>query len=316
MAAHGATGARNPRFDASLDEGPSRQRRPNRRRQRNTVAAVGMLAPTVAMLLLLRILPGLNAVWDSTHRSSLLSGTSRFVGLGNFDFLLHSEGFHRTLGVTLLFALLVNPIQILLALGLAVLLNERLPGRGVWRTAVFLPIAVPAAASAVIWGVAMRPDGPMNAMLGFLGLPPQPFLTSPAQALPSIIVVLTWIGVGYWMIFLIAGLNDIPQDYYEAASLDGASKWQRFWHVTLPSLRRPLAFVLVADTVANFTVFAPVQILTNGGPQGSTNLLIYDTFQQAFVVGDANVAAAEVLVLLLMMLGIVILQFRLLGREG
>jgi len=284
--------------------------------QRNTVAAVGMLAPTMAMLLLLRILPGLNAVWDSMHKSSLLAGTTRFVGLGNFDFLLHSEGFYRTLGVTLLFALLINPIQILLALGLAVLLNERLPGQGIWRTVVFLPIAVPAAASAVIWGVAMRPDGPINAMLGFIGLPPQPFLTSPAQALPSIIVVLTWIGVGYWMIFLIAGLNDIPQDYYEAARLDGASKWQRFWHVTLPGLRRPLAFVLVADTVANFTVFAPVQILTNGGPQGSTNLLIYDTFQRAFVVGDANVAAAEVLVLLLVMLGIVILQFRLLGREG
>ena len=105
-----------------------------------------------------------------------------------------------------------------------------------------------------------------------LGIPPQPFLTSPQQALLSIMILLSWIGVGYWMMFLIAGINDIPATYYEAAAIDGASAWRQLWSITLPLLRRPLAFVLVADTVSNFLVFAPVQILTKGGPNGSTNL--------------------------------------------
>ncbi|MFB7533958.1 carbohydrate ABC transporter permease [Streptomyces sp. NPDC056178] len=161
-----------------------------------------------------------------------------------------------------------------------------------------------------------RPEGPLNAVLGTLGIPPQPFLTSSQQALFAVIVLMSWVGVGYWMMFLIAGLQDIPQECYDAAAVDGATAWQRFVHVTLPLLRRPIAFVLVADTVANFLVFAPVQLLTRGGPDGSTDLMMYDVFRRAYSVGDINFAQAEVVVLVAITLAVVSVQFRMMRGKG
>jgi multiple sugar transport system permease protein len=213
------------------------------------------------------------------------------------------------------FTILINPLQVATAFLLAVLYTRKAAGSKIWRSLVILPIAVPPAVSAVIWSVIYRPDGLANAFLDLLGLPAQPFLTSPQQALASIMVLLSWIGVGYWMMFLIAGINDIPRSYYEAASLDGASAWRQLWTITFPLVRRPLAFVLVADTVSNLLVFAPVQILTKGGPEGSTNLLMYDIFTRAYTLGDLNTAQAEVVILVLITLVIVALQFRLLKTE-
>jgi len=217
--------------------------------------------------------------------------------------------------VTLLFAVIINPLQVAAAFLLAVLFTRRAAGSKFWRSMVILPIAVPPAVSAVIWSVIYRPDGLANAFLAVLGIPPQPFLTSPQQALLSIMILLSWIGVGYWMMFLIAGINDIPSSYYEAASIDGASSWRQLWSITFPLLRRPLAFVLVADTVSNFLVFAPVQILTKGGPNGSTNLLMYDLYTRAYTFADINKAQAEVVILVLITVVIVAVQFRMLKSE-
>ncbi|WEK50808.1 MAG: sugar ABC transporter permease [Candidatus Kaistia colombiensis] len=163
-------------------------------------------------------------------------------------------------------------------MALALLMNQRMALDGVWRTLILLPVVIPQSISAIIWGVALRPDGPINAVLVALGLPEQGFLTSTTQAMPSLMVVVSWVGCGYWMTFLLAGLKDIPVSLYEAARLDGANRWQQLWNITLPMLRRPLLFVLVADTVANFLVFAPVQILTGGGPEETTNLIMSEIY--------------------------------------
>jgi multiple sugar transport system permease protein len=213
-----------------------------------------------------------------------------------------------------LFGIIVNPLQILVALVLAVLFNERLRGAGLMRTLVFLPVAIPQSVSAVIWAVAFRPDGPLNGLLERFGISSQGFLTSPTQALPSIIVVVSWIGVGYWMMFLVAGLKEIDPVLYEAAALDGAGRWARFWYVTVPQLRRQIAFVLVADTISNLLVFAPVQILTNGGPNGRTDLIMNDVFDRAYNQSDVGAAAAATLVVVALALMIVVVQFRLLSR--
>lgn len=263
-------------------------------------------------MLVLRLWPTVYALLDALDATA-----GRLPNPENFRFILGDPEFLGSLRTTLLFSVLVNPIQIGLALALAVLLNERLPLVGLWRSLVLLPVVVPQSVSAVIWGVALRPDGPLNAALSALGLAPQPFLTSPVQALPAIIVIVSWVGVGYWMTFLIAGLNDIPVSLYEAAAIDGAGPWQRFCNITLPQLRRPLTFVLVADTVANFLVFAPVQILTKGGPQGSTNLVMNEIFSRAFEAGDIGGAAAATTILVLVVLVVVSLQFRLmLGKDN
>jgi multiple sugar transport system permease protein len=176
-----------------------------------------------------------------------------------------------------------------------------------------LPIAIPLSVSSVVWGVGLRPDGPINATLVALGFETQRFLTSTDLALSSIILICSWVGCGYWMTFILAGLQEIPKSLYEAVRIDGANTWQAFRYVTLPQLRRTLTFVLVANTVANFLVFAPVQILTQGGPLGSTNLIMNEIFTLGFVQGDRSSAAAATVVLVAVVLVVVLIQFRLMS---
>lgn len=179
---------------------------------------------------------------DGFYRESLLRGGRTFVGLENYGDLLSNPDFQQSVLVTLLFTVIVNPFQVTLSFLLAVLYTQKAAGSRLWRSLVILPIATPPAVSAVIWSVIYRPDGLANGLLDMLGLPAQPFLTSSAQALPSIIVLLSWIGVGYWMLFLIAGINDIPAEVNEAALLDGAGWWRRLLNVTflLSAVRWPL----------------------------------------------------------------------------
>ncbi len=302
---------RTPGPGAGRPRDAARRKRPA---QRPALVALLFLSPALLSLVVLRLAPAASALWDSLFHQSLLAGTA-FVGLENYASLFGNADFQGSLLVTLVFTIVVNPLQIAVSFLLAVLYTKRLAGSRVWRSLVILPIAVPPAVSAVIWSVIYRPDGLANSFLALFGIPPQPFLTSPQQALAAIIVLLSWIGVGYWMLFLIAGINDIPRSYYEAASLDGASAWRQLWSITFPLVRRPLAFVLVADTVSNFLVFAPVQILTKGGPQGATNLLMYDIYNRAYALGDLNKAQAEVIILVLITIAVVALQFRLLRSE-
>ncbi|MBN8881799.1 carbohydrate ABC transporter membrane protein 1 (CUT1 family) [Salana multivorans] len=279
-------------------------------RTRVGVAATGFLLPAVALLVVLRVVPLVRAGSDAfTSRSGALTLTV-------FENLFGDPDFLNTLKVTLLFSLIVNPFQIGLALLLAVVLVQHIPLVGVWRALILLPIAIPQTVSAIVWGVLMRPDGPLNAILGAVGIEPVPWLISPDLALFSIVIVASWVGVGYWMTFLVAGIKDIPPSLFEAAELDGATGVQRFFRITLPSIRRQLLFVLVADSVANFLLFVPVRILTRGGPQGSTNTIMNNIFERAYLFGNYPSAAAATLVLIVIVIAVVGLQFRLLpGRE-
>lgn len=290
----------------------SRRRRVHRARRQEIVVGFAMLLPMAMALIALRLWPAAQALATSLETDE----PGRLLDLSAYEALFQDPVFTGSLLTTALYSVIVNPLQILLALGLALLLSRSVPGVGLWRTLIVLPVVIPQSVSAVIWGIAFRPDGPINGVLVRLGLPAQPFLTSTAQALPAIIVVVSWVGVGYWMTFLIAGLNDIPKALYEAAALDGARSWARFRHITLPMLQRPLAFVIVADTVANFLVFAPVQILTNGGPEGTTNLIMADIFTRAFVYSDNRGAAAETVVLVAAVVVVVLVQFRLMRTQG
>lgn len=272
--------------------------------------AAVMLLPAVIAVAFLRLWPSLSAIIESLTPAD---GQSFWY---TFERLFTDGTFQSSLRVTLLFSLIINPLQIALALWLAVVLSKRVPMVGLWRTLILLPVAIPQTVSAIVWSVAFRPDGPLNAVVTALGLPSIPFLTSPGTALVSVMVVCSWVGVGYWMTFLVAGIKDIPPSLYEAGALDGANGWRAFWNITLPGLRRPLLFVLVADTVSNFLVFAPVQILTKGGPEGSTDLLMNQVFERAYVTGDMATASAGTVVLIAIVLAVVALQFRLLpGKD-
>lgn len=285
------------------------------RRKRDARLAVLLLAPAVVAMVMLRVVPAVSAFSESFLHLSLRTGLKEFVGLENYTYLLGSAQFRSVLATTLLFNLVINPVIVVLSTALALLLAQRLPLVGLWRSLIFVPAAVPGSVVALIWSTAMQPDGLLNSLLVLVGLPPQPFLTSSSQALGSIGVMLAWGAIGYWMLFVIAGLKDIPGALYEAAMIDGAGWWRRLTSITLPLLRRPMAFVLVACTVGSFLAFAPVQILTRGGPDGSTNLLMYDVYNNAYQVGDLGVAQAEVVVLMVLLGAIVAIQFRMMRED-
>ncbi|WP_053204192.1 carbohydrate ABC transporter permease [Jiangella muralis] len=294
---------------------PAGSGRRRRRSVRTTLVALAMLSPALIALVLMRVVPMISAVSESFRHVSLATGASEFDGLSNYTYLLTDSGFHSVLVVTLVFNLVLNPAIVLLSTALALLTAQRLPLVGLWRSMIFVPAAVPGAVVALIWSTALQPDGLVNALLEVVGLPPQPFLTSASQAAFSIGIMVTWGALGYWMIFVIAGLKDIPDSLYEAAALDGAGWWRRLFSITLPLLKRPMAFVLIACTVGSFLLFAPVQILTKGGPNGSTNLIMFDIYNRTYLLGDVGVGQAEVVILMLLLAVIVAVQFRLLREE-
>lgn len=247
--------------------------------------------------------------------TSLRDRSGEFVGLENFRFLFGLDSFTTTVRITLTFIAVTVPLQIVAAFALALLFTQSIPAVSLFRAAVFLPVAVPGSVAFILWGAAFRADGLANALLGLVGIGPQPFLRSQDQALLSLVLVASWIGVGFWMVFLIGGLKDVPPDLYEAAAIDGGTWRTNLIDITVPLMRRPLAFVFVADTAAAALLFAPVAILTRGGPGGSTQLVMYDIYQQAYVFNDIPLAAAEALTLMVILVTIVAVQFRLMSRR-
>ena len=270
------------------------------------------LAPALLGLAVFRLAPIVVAAAGSLSGMSLL-GELSFVGLDNFKWLFADPAFWHSLQITLWFNLIINPLQLAVAFGLALLVFQ--PGRAIWfyRTLLVLPMSVSTGLSAVLFGLFLDANlGPLNGVLEWIGLGAQPFHRSADQALGTLIGIATWKGAGYWMLFLLAGLYTIPSTVQEAAMIDGASTWQRFRLVTFPLMRKPMAFVLVADTAINFLFFAPVYILTSGGPNGATSLLMFEAYRSAFTFSDMGRALAISTILLLIILVIVVLEFRLL----
>lgn len=286
-------------------------------RRQSWLTAYLLLAPALIGLAVFRLYPIALAAWGSLHTTTFGGGARRvFVGLDNYRYLLDFDVFWQSLAVTLKLNLIINPLQIVLALLLAVLANHRVRGILVYRTIFFIPIGISVPIAAIIWQTMVDPNqGLLNALLSAAGLPRQPFLTSADQALWSIIAIASWKGVSFWMVFLLGGLQAIPGELHEAAMLDGASATRRFFEITLPLLRRTLLFVLVTDTAINLLLFAPIYLLTRGGPELSTNVLMYEAFKTGFVYTDMGLALAMVMVLLALVLIVVAAEFRLLQTK-
>lgn len=268
---------------------------------------VGFLAPALVSLVAFRIVP---TVW--VFKQSTEDQLGNPVGLENYRFLFNFPFFAEVVQTTLTFVLVVVAIQIALALCLAILFTQRVPLARFWRAVVFVPIGIPIAASTVVWGAALRENGLVNAVLDIAGIPAQPWLSSPSQALFSLMIIASWVGVGYWMTFLIAGLGEIPSSLYEAAMIDGAGWFQLVRRITLPMLTRPILFVIVADTVLAAVLFAPIAILTRGGPSRATHVLMYEVYDRAFISRDIPLAAVASVVLLTIVALLVTVQFLLL----
>jgi multiple sugar transport system permease protein len=274
------------------------------------------LLPALLGLAVFRAYPIGLAMFESMFTT--LRGETIFVGFGNYTALFASSSFWNSLSVTLWFNLIINPLQVALALMLALMFVQRIPGIFIFRLLFLIPIGVSLPVAVIIWRILLLPQGLVNGALDSLDLGPFRFLTDPALALYAIIAIATWKGISYWMIFLIAGLQNISAEINEAARLEGASAWQRFCLITLPLMRPTLLFVLVADVTINFLLFAPIFMLTNGGPRGSTNVLMYEAYKSGFAFGDMGRAMAIVVCIVVLLLIIVGLQFKLLssGRQS
>ena len=242
-----------------------------------------------------------------------------FVGLEQYRRLFADPAFQRALLNNALFAAVVVPLQTMLALALALLLNQPLRARALFRTLFFLPVVFPLSLVSVVWVLiyAPGPDGMFNALLEVLTLgawTPRDFLHDPHWALPAIMLTSIWQGTGFQMVILLAGLQGIPATLYEAAAIDGAGPWARFRHVTLPGLRNTLIFVALVTTILAFRLFDQVQIMTHGGPRNATTTLMFEAVQAAFARQQVARGAAITVVLFLVVLGLTLLQRRI-GRE-
>jgi multiple sugar transport system permease protein len=239
-------------------------------RVRSSALGYALIAPSLFGVVAFLLLPMLVVVWLSLHRWDLL-GPIRFAGLDNWRSVLNDSAFGNSLAVTAVFVALVVPVQTVLGLVAASMLARELPGSGFFRIVCVLPWICAPLAIGVLWRWLLAPtDGAVNTLLGRR----VEWLTDPGLALPVVSAVTVWTNVGYVTLFFLAGILAIPADIHRAARVDGATSWQRFRRITLPMLRPTLFFVLVTGIVSAAQVFDTVYALTNGGPQGRTDLVM------------------------------------------
>jgi len=248
-------------------------------------------------------------IYLGAHRWDLL-GERQFIGTQNFVRLFTDKIFGIALKNTLQYMLLYTPCLSAFSLLIAILMNRAIRGTKPLRSAYFLPNVTSIAVLAMIFWrmLSPRPDGPINWLIGRFGIPPQDWLVSVTLALPSLVGVAVWQEFGYFMVIWLAGLQGVPAEMYDAASVDGASGWKLHWYITLPMLRPTAAFVLIITTMHALQVFGSIFVMTGGGPVYSTTTLVYYLYSQAFNFGRMGYASAISIVLFLMILAVTIAQ--------
>lgn len=271
---------------------------------RRTATAYALLAPSLFGVACFLVLPVLIVIWLTFHSWDLIS-PPQFVGLGNWGSVLSDAVFGNSLLVTLLFVVIVIPLQTALGLGAAILLSRGLPGSGLLRTLYVLPWICAPLALGVVWKWIFAPTGgALNALLGVR----IEWLTDLGLALPAVSAVIVWSNVGYITLFFMAGLYNIPPQLVEAAQLDGAGPVAVFWRVKLPLLRPTMFFVLVTTMIAAFQVFDQVYALTGGGPDRRTDIVAHRIYHEAFETFDLGRASVMAVVLLVILVAITLVQ--------
>jgi multiple sugar transport system permease protein len=277
--------------------------------------AFWLLLPATVGLIAFTFLPILYAFWISFNNYQLLTGSTTWVGLANYARLASDPAFGQSLWVAGLYTVMMIVLQVVGGLGLALLVQQRVRGIGFFRTAYFLPVVASFVVMAAVWKFLYADTGIFNTLLLTVGLPAQPFLKSASQALPAIAVLGFWKFVGFNMLVFLGGLQAIPPDLYEAAGIDGAGPVRGFIHMTLPLLKRVMLFVVVMTTIEAFKVFTPIYVMTSGGPQDSTNAVVFLVFRNAFRYNEMSYATAMSFVLLGVVMVLMFVQFRAFRTE-
>ena len=285
-------------------------RRGSRLRLRNALIGWSFILPNFIGFALLTLVPIIVLFYMSFTNWNVF-GTADWVGTANFRRLIHDESFFTALTNTLYYTVFHIPLTLAAALGLALLLNRRLRGVAFFRTVAFFPYITSIVAAAQVWNMLFSPEfGPINAFLRVFGVDHPPGWTvSATWSMPAVIIVGTWREMGYYMLIFLAGLQTIPAQLYEAARVDGANAWHRFWSVTLPCLRPTTFFVVVMLTIGSFKVFDLILVLTNGGPGQSTLVLSQYIYQKGFQENQFGYASTVSVALFAICFLITMIQF-------
>ncbi len=282
--------------------------------QRRNITGYLFISPFILGFLLWFLIPALIALYLTVHRWNLISAP-QFVGLDNIEHLFNDPLLPQALKATFTYTIVAVPLGLLISFGLAMLLNNQLPGIGIFRTIFYLPSIIPAVASAALWAWIFNTEfGLMNVLIRSLGGPKVPWLQSPDWALPALIIMSLW-SVGGSMIIFLAGLQGIPDIYYEAAEIDGAGRWKKLRHITLPMMSPVIFFNLIIGFINSFQVFVAGYLITDGGPTNATLFLVLYIYRTAFRSLNMGYAATVSWLLFFILMGLSFLVFRYIGNR-
>jgi len=269
-----------------------------------------LLLPALIFAVVFRIYPIFYSFFQAFRYKGELS-------LQTYASLFGDKNFWNSLWITIKMNAVMIPLQVVISFILALLVNSSLKGIGIFRSIYYIPVTISMPVAAICWSMILNfNNGIANSILGtFFHMDVQGFFTDPKQAFWCVIFLCTWKGCGYWMMFYLAGLKGIDTSIYEAAQMDGASYLQKLFYVTIPMLKKTTLFVTVANTSVNLLLFAPMKLITEGGPSGTTNVLMYEAYQQAFKYGNYSKGSAITSVMVLIILLVVVLQFRLMSDK-
>jgi sn-glycerol 3-phosphate transport system permease protein len=272
------------------------------------------LLPSLIVFGVFVFYPLINNVILGFYRTAPFPGLpDTYVGFDQYRDVLTSHDFWNSLKTTVIFAVMTVPVGIALGLALAVLAHQQLRGIGIYRTFFSSTVATSVAVAAVIFGTLMNPQ---VGLLPWIGIDPHPpILQNPTWALPAVAITTVWQTLGLTFILMSSGLQSVPDDLLEAARVDGAGPWSRFWHVTLPLLSPTIFFAVVIGTIFAFQTFGQIDLLTQGGPLNKTNVLTYFIFKELNVQNNRGEAAVLAVALFLMTLLLALAQIRLLERR-
>lgn len=304
--------AQSPPAATDSGRGPARKRNSPRRAERRWGLILAL--PAAFHVALWTGIPVIAAIALSFTTYDMIN-RPQFIGIGNYLEIFQDDIFWKAISHNLILAVVGIPISMLIALVLAIMLNQGLRGEGVFRTLVFLPHVTATVAVAMIWLWIYAPtdNGLANMALSLFGIENVAWLTSTNTSLMSVLIVTIWQGIGLKMLIYLASLQGISQDLYEAADIDGANMFSKFWHVTVPMLRPATFFVLVTSIIGNFQTFDLIYNLTAGGPANSTTVITYEIYQTAFQEFRMGLATAQSVILLLMLVVLTIFSRKIVG---
>ena len=271
---------------------------------KEAVAGIVFVLPAVIFICVFLVLPALLAFGYSFQQYNMLKPAQKvFIGLTNYIDVLKNPAFYKSLFNTVYFAAIVVPLQTIVALGLALLVNKKLKTSKIARICFFSPVVTSMVVVAILWTFLYNKDsGLINSLLNSIGIQSQPFLLSEKQAMTSIIFMSIWQAAGYQMMIFLAGLQDVPEELYEAASLDGCNWWDKFKNVTLPCIKNVSSFVILITTIQAFKLFTQPYIMTGGGPNESTKTLAYMIYEQGFQYRNVGYSCAIAVIFFLVIL--------------